>query len=155
MVSSANKNYDITTTYYYKYHTYKEIPTKLTSANIFNGYKAKNNNIDLYYQDSTKGNKIIKADSYINGTDTYYQEITSSFDAENYLIRYLDNKNHEKITNKTKVNESLPCFNSDGWLLLKTYRGYWRESKGSFDYLYLTPEKYFIKDSIVYIYFIY
>ena len=152
---SATAIYSNTTTYYYKYHTYKEIPTKLNSANIFNGYKAKNNNIDLYYQDSAKGNKIIKADSYINGTDTYYQEITSSFDAENYLIRYLDNKDHNKITNKTKIDKSLPCFNSDGWLLLRADRGYPQESKGSFDYLYLTPEKYFIKDSIVYIYFIY
>ena len=83
----------------------------------------------------------------------YDNEIT--FDANDKIIKYLDNKKHQPITNKASDNNLIPCFNKDAWLLLKAQRTGWGTSQGELAYLYLTPEKYYIDNQIIYIYFIY
>lgn len=150
------ETYDAEKTYYYKYHKY--IKYNKTPALTASNFQNINNDYPLYYyEDNRTSNPIISVSStasYDSSID-YYIETTTSFNAEKYIIKYLDNKDHEKITNKTKINKSLPCFNSDGWLLLRADRNGWNESKGFFDYLCLMPEKYYINSKDVYIYFIY
>lgn len=85
----------------------------------------------------------------------YYTKETvadTAFDVEPLLVRYLDNKKHDKITIKTQDKNYLDV---DAWMLLQSYRLSWNNYQGTLSYLYLSPKKYNINSKQIYLYFIY
>lgn len=143
-------------------HQYREAKI-IKNNNNFNSYKD-----FLYYYDTTDNTiKQVESDASYSSTTKYYFKYDDNkpFNAESMVIRYLDDKKEHSSINPSKDsnsnlvhqrdNTNIPCFNKDAWLLLQAHRTSWNETIGDLDYLYLTPEKYYINNQIVYIYFIY